>query len=475
MSLNTDYPVIDKDTLLDRFPFQEDELDHLLTLFPEDGKNEVVIIPKCSITESIERVLPKDCVSALVTESIASSSSSLCTTTPLHQFLEGLSVVLGRRGPRPVLDVLWNTCQAAAAAAADPIQKDFIMDWIYRIARASQIAQTREIPPEEEENHAHACSSSSSSFPKEWKLVDVSSKPQFMDWANSTLPQLYTAVASIVHCIFLEDFDAGKTPFLCLPQLNKPSDLPLDTVSLGLLSAKFQGSWRRLYNNLEDGSSFEILQRALIGYQGPTTMIVQTTRNEVFGYFTECPWKTSPKWFGIPGSSLSHFYDNADSFLFTLAPQFKILAATGQGKYYQYLYIPPSHRPTELKGLCIGGIASNCPRIHLTTDFTHCKATSIDTTYENGSVLDEGNHFFDVCRMEVYATSVADAVYQRNQRQGQLQADIQESHRIHNAKVDKVPFLEDFTSDFHVNKTFAHRDTVQVRCELKDDANIEGS
>jgi hypothetical protein len=458
MSPNTDYPSIDRDNLLDSFPFQEDELDQLLTLFSDDVNEAAQTIPKCSTNEYIESVLPTDCVAALVTGSIA---SAFClTNTPLHRFLEGLSVLLGRRGPRPVLDVLWSCCIAEPRATKMPV-----LDWIYRITRASHIARTREKP--QEEDHV--------SFPKEWQLADVSSRPLFMEWANATLPRLYTAVASLFHCILLEDFDAGKTPFLCLPQLNKPSDLPLDTVSLGLLSAKFQGSWRRLYNNLEDGSSFEILQSALIGYQGPTTIIIQTTRNEVFGYFTECPWKTSPKWFGTPGSSVSHFYDNADSFLFTLTPQLKILAATGQGKFYQYLHIPASHRPTELRGLCIGGIASNCPRIHLTTDFSNCKATSIDATYENGSLLHEGDNFFDVSIIEVYATSVGDVVYQRNQRKGQLQADIQESHRIHNATVDKVQFLEDFTSEFHVNKTFAHRDVVEGRCGLKDDANLEGS
>ena len=444
---------IDKESILDSFPFQEDELDQLLRLYDEDVS--VVAERISSETAAIPSLdLPDDCTSSLLHQSILSAFCLI--DTPLNKYMEGLSVLLGRRGPRPLLDVLWTCTQNVQAESES---KATLLEWIYRISVASRVLQTTDC------RHDNLFVEDSlvlgTAVPAEWHLVDLSSRPLFMEWANMKLPQIYTAVATFFHGILLREFSPGKTPVLQFPILDKQSDIPLDLLSLALLSSKLQGNWRRLYNNLDDGSSFEILQQALIGYQGPTTIVIQTTRGEVFGYFTECPWKLSSKWFGAPGTNVSHFYDNADSFLFTLKPQLQLYPATGSGKYYQYLHMPAAHRTNEIKGLCIGGITHDCPRVHLTTDWTRCKATSVDTTYENGPLLEQDENFFTASVIEAYATSVGDDTFQINQTKGRLKMDISESGRRQAASVDKAQFLNDLESEIYMNKGFAHRDVVQ--------------
>ena len=448
-------------SIQERFPFQEDEIDILLRMYREmtssssssssNSSNHVAGTFDKTLSTTMTNLLPARCVSTLLQQSI---DSSFCfIDSPLNKFLEGISILLGRRGPRPVLDTIWSCCNVEGEIVATKIK---LWNWIYRISKAScWVLSTDSDTLLEVEESIH--------IPNEWQLADVSSRSQFIEWTTSTFPQLYAAVATLFHSILLPNLANGKTPVLRVPKFDKPSAiLTMNEVSLALMSEKFQGHWRRLYNNLDDGSSFELLQKSLIGYQGPTTILIQTTRGEVFGYFTECPWKLSSKWFGAPGSNVSHFYDNADSFLFTLVPNVHIYPATGCGKWYQYLHIPASHQSQQMKGLCIGGIASNCPRIHLTTDLNHCKATSIDSTYENGLLLHEGHHFFDAGVIEVYATSVIDVHYKRNQSMGQLQTDMAESHRIHIATVDKTQFL-DMVSGFIRPLGVAHLDSMEHR------------
>ena len=445
-------------SMLEHFPFQQDEIDQLLTIYQQmtsssssTSSNEVAESIDKTVSKTMTNLLPAHCVSNLVQQSI---DSSFCLIdSPRNKFLEGISILLGRRGPRPVLDAIWNCCHIEGETVATKMK---LLDWIYRIAKASYWVVTTS-----SDNLSGV--EELITVPNEWQLADISTRSQFIEFANSTFPQLYTAVATLIHGILLPNSAAGKTPVLIVPDFDKPSAiLPIYQISLALMSTKFQGHWRRLYNNLDDGSSFEILQKSLIGYQGPTTIIIQTTRGEVFGYFTECPWKMSPKWFGAPGSSVSHFYDNADSFLFTLVPNIQLYSATGCGKWYQYLHIPASHQPQQMKGLCIGGIASNCPRVHLTTDFNHCKATSIDSTYDNGPLLQEGHHFFNASVIDVYATSVMDVDYRRNQILGQLQTDMAESHRIHMATVDKTQFLDVALGNSR-RKGLEHWDSIEGR------------
>ena len=65
----------------------------------------------------------------------------------------------------------------------------------------------------------------------------------------------------------------------------------------------------RLYTSASDGLSFNRLMNALLGYGGPTLLIIQSGKS-TFGAFTASPWKES-----------KDFYGNHACFLYRLLPE----------------------------------------------------------------------------------------------------------------------------------------------------------
>mmetsp|Transcript_34329 Transcript_34329/g.79246 ORF Transcript_34329/g.79246 Transcript_34329/m.79246 type:complete len:191 (+) Transcript_34329:170-742(+) len=177
--------------------------------------------------------------------------------------------------------------------------------------------------------------------------------------------------------------------------------------------------------------------------------------DDVLGYFTSCPWKKSQKWYGGGGF---------DSFLFCLHPKIALYAATGKGKHHQYFNTPLSHDKDSLRGLAIGGISVDRPRLHISESLERCRVSSVDTTYESGPLIaDDLIAHFDVDVIELFAVNATFDAYQDHLKSGALQMAVHEATRRQAARVDRTQFVEDFASGVYLNKGFDHRTNASGR------------
>ena len=337
-------------------------------------------------------------------------------------FLEAMCTILGRRGQKAIMELIVS------------VAKEDAYPWIHRLAVASHFLDLQ-------------------SFPESLDLTLPKS------WTEGTLDSLITwgapgsALATFMHLAVFTPNHPFRLPPLALPEVDEPSALwrhawdPLP-VSLALMSPRLGGVWRRLYSNDFDGFSFRAMQEAILAYKGPTVILIRSIDGDVIGYSTDCPWQTSRKWFG----------EGFDSFLFTLSPKLAFYPATGDGKHHMYLNLPSSHHPQDLRGMAIGGIAPDCPRLHLTESLEKCRACDIDVTYAPGPLLsDDMEAYFDVDVLEVWAASETQEVFERGVKSGCLQKDIREARRSKIAQVDRKQFVDDFANGTFFNKTFEHR------------------
>ena len=436
--------------LLETFPVTEYELDYLAKFrdfYVDMDSNEFSFYawlelssardtPHLDTVKQIEKtLLPPNFATTLIETAMEQVVTLGCDEQDeeLRTFLEAMVTCLGRRGPSAAIDLIPHCC---------PQQDAYL--WIYQLTLASHALFQDEAP--EIRGVAKA--------PDSW----MSDTQSFTDWAHHTAPQAYTALSTFVHLALFTRHHAFRPSPLLLPALDKPSTLLDETlaVTIALMSPNLGGAWHRLYSSDADATSFRSMQLALIGYQGPTVLLIRSTCGDVFGFSTDCPWKRTTKWFG----------EGSYSFLFVLHPTAAIYPSTGQGKHHMYLNLPTRHG--ALKGLAVGGISSDTPRVLVTESFEECHASSIDKTYAAGPILsDELEAYFDVDILEVWATSQSKQDFETNAEKGQLQAAIHEAARSNAAKVDVRQFVDDLASGTLTNKTFAHRRNT-IRCSVRD-------
>jgi hypothetical protein len=321
---------------------------------------------------------------------------------------------------------------------------------VYRLVQASQTlkdgqARSRQSPPnalvESLAEHAKGC---------------IISRAACLDWVQAIAPQAYQALSTFCHFALFRPSHLFRPtcPPLALPHLEQECAIAQDacdpiSLSLGLLSSNSGGRWKRLFSGEFDGCSFATFQKSLLGYQGSTLILTQTTKGDVFGFYTACPWKTGNAWFG----------QEDESFIFGIKPTLRFYNKEEGGKpYNMYLNNPTTTRPAILKGLGVGGINEATPRIHVTTTLEQCKARAIDSIYTCGPLLSDGDVFFDMDILEVWNVSSSDENFVRNVQKGHAQDQIRERRRVHLAQVDSKQFLDDFQTGSYGNSVFKHRE-----------------
>lgn len=446
-----------EENLLEAYPLNEYELKVLRELhaFHQESadfrfsnwlESQTEEAPHLETVRKVEETLvPPEVTSLLLTTALKSVIVLGCEEgdeeEELRRFLEAMVTCLGRRGPKSVIDLIVRASKG---------QDDKLL--VYQLALASHALLQGPMNGELR---------SVDSAPAAWSTDEQS----FTDWATWTAPQAYTTVSTFFHVSVFSPqhpFRPSTPPFQP-PEMDKPSemlkksDIKRLAISLALMSPNLGGTWRRLYSSDSDACSFRTMQHALIGYRGPTVLLVRSTMGDVLGCCAGCPWKVSAKWFG----------EGSDSFLFTLHPKVALYPSTGQGNHHQYLNLPPAHRPQDLKGLAMGGISSDRPRLHITETFEKCRACSVDTSYASGPLIgDELAAYFDVDVIEVWATNETNETFASNTKKGSLQVAIREAARKQVASVDKGQFVDDFASGAYMNSVFRHRDSVSGRHEL---------
>ncbi|KAL3903637.1 MAG: hypothetical protein SGILL_010372 [Bacillariaceae sp.] len=136
---------------------------------------------------------------------------------------------------------------------------------------------------------------------------------------------------------------------------------------------------------------------------------------------------------------------------------------SGEKPFYMFLHNPVYAHVTDLNRLAIGGINDMTPRIHITTNFEGCKAGTMDGVYESGPLLSDGELFFDIDLVEVYAVNCTADEFDAGIQRGHANAAVREGTRLKAAQVDRKQFLEDFQTGQYMNQLFAHRGQIRGR------------
>ena len=203
---------------------------------------------------------------------------------------------------------------------------------------------------------------------------------------------------------------------------------------------------------------------ALLGYSGPTLLIIQATNGGIFGAFTASSWKES-----------KDFYGNSDCFLYQLLPSTAVYRPRGSGTSYMYCNSEARSRGYDqlAHGIGFGGDSLQ-PRLFIAESFEGNLALSNDMTFEPGPMLPSSEDgmstkTFEIDNLEVWGVGgdavVAEALESRVKARAIKDANIKKAR-----KVDKAAFLDDFRSGVIESKAFQHRQQIQGRaeCDLED-------
>jgi len=240
--------------------------------------------------------------------------------------------------------------------------------------------------------------------------------------------------------------------------------------ALACTSSSLMGPYFRLYTSAADGLSFNRILNALLGYSGPTLLIIQSTSGGEFGAFTSHAWKES-----------KDFYGNSDCFLYQLFSHLAVYRPTGQGKNFMYCnsFARSKGYDQQAHGIGFGGTVDQ-PRLFLAENLMDdCMASSQDLTFDNGSLLPKASSdshafgggttlsaksYFEIQSMEVWGVGGKDIV--QAALDGRRKARELREEGIRRArKVDKAQFLDDFRSGAIDSKAFAYKQQIDGRAD----------
>ena len=288
-----------------------------------------------------------------------------------------------------------------------------------------------------------------------------------------------------------EGSGAGDNRSMSTTTLLSPATFAFTSIS----STKFGEKWHRLYSG-SDGWTFQKLEHAIMGYEGPTLLVIKASSKQhesvVLGAYTSAKWEKNKR----------DFFGVADCFLFQLAPTLRVLKSLPKmgtrGGHYMYFHsntntqnLNPLKKDELAEGLGFGGTVRN-PRLFIDCHLEECRASSKDTSFEEGhlGITPSDDPFsstfspsggvsttstLHIESLEVYAVGDIEA----NKRGFQAQTfyrDIADSTLRNARTVDKAAFLGDMRSGAIESKAFAHRGQVDGRANgyLKGDGKSNG-
>jgi hypothetical protein len=421
-------------------------------------------------------------------------------TLRLEAFFDGISNA-GRRGSKQALHTLYNSVRSQETTCANAFD---LVQVAYRIALATSFLKVAAEEdgdvalyiPKEDDNLQQLQSLANSmlryaSDKKQSKRgdnaatksytaphdVDTTGSQQgsipaddFVEWCEYCAPMFASILSTFVWSIFSPNrpYPPSRTCF-DFPVPNLDSNMfesprsPL-LFTFGCLSSSLRGTYFRLYTSDNDGLSFNRLQNALLGYSGPTLLVIRSADNGIFGAFTASPWKES-----------KDFYGDSDCFLFQIAPTTAVYRPTGNACNYMYCNSFARSRgyDQQAHGLGFGGTVDE-PRLFLAENFDDCVAAGADMTFENGSLLPqqyEGGvvvskrSHFAIDSVEVWGVGGDDVVQQALGERDKVR-EIKDIGIRRARKVDKAQFLDDFRSGAISSKAFGYREQIDGRADL---------
>lgn len=295
------------------------------------------------------------------------------------------------------------------------------------------------------------------------ELIEFEDLYTWMKIYGAYIPKVFE---SMITDIFFNSYNKNKSNYkpYCAPILMERSKIVNinNLLPLSLYSDCLQGNWTRLYTMDQDGVDFNRVSFGILGYSGPTCLLMKCKSNDInnllptiIGVFSNERWKESNK-----------FYGSSSNFIFTLSPELRIFRTKSSSNgNYQYLNTKSYKLP---HGLGFGGSDDfESFRLFIPDTLENCIAKTNCLTYETGTIIKNNiGETFELENMEIWGCGGDDAI-----KLG-LQSRIKDRERINKLiekaqKCDKAAFFNsDFDSEFFLAKTLAHRSQVSERGEF---------
>ncbi len=207
----------------------------------------------------------------------------------------------------------------------------------------------------------------------------------FEKWCSTNVPSLHEPLR---HTLMTRLFNSPSLPPILMGEKKRESISSSEIISmtevfaLSCCDARCQGPWDMLFSSNQNGMSFDSLAHTLIGYAGPTLLVVLDSEGNVFGGLSSEPWRESGQFFG-----------RSDSIMFSLQPHFAAIRARSENfssdaENYQYLKVRGRQ---GLLGLGYGGDMKRGPRFFLDHNFENCHASDFCLTYDQGALRTGSN------------------------------------------------------------------------------------
>jgi hypothetical protein len=205
------------------------------------------------------------------------------------------------------------------------------------------------------------------------------------------------------------------------------------------------------------------MEWGVLGYSGPTVLVIKTTSDAVLGAFAESPWRDTKAFYGSP-----------DCFLFQLSPALRVYRAVDGAHNFMYLHAQIQNcLVTDKQGLPhgvgFGGTLSK-PRLFIPESFEHCSASFLDKTFQAGELLPpEALEKFEINCLEIWGVggdeSISKGLRDREAHREEVDKAIHKSRVIN----DKSTIAKDLKSGIMPAKIFQHIEQVRGRHEFAID------
>mmetsp|Transcript_27565 Transcript_27565/g.58248 ORF Transcript_27565/g.58248 Transcript_27565/m.58248 type:complete len:485 (+) Transcript_27565:97-1551(+) len=463
--------------LSERYPFDESELEQLIRCHAAllDVKNADTFLTKIALSspysyfflpgnemrrriELIEdKILPfgfGSCLRAATSVDLFVDCANEGDLS-LERFLEGIADC-GQRGHKEALKIIWDCC-SYIVEFEDKLNPSRIIDMCYRLAFAAEVivsadADADAIVARLSSEHDSACSSLERSLAQAGEDGLVT-KQNFYDWAETMAPQISSTLSTFMHnLLFHGKMLKHRLNFVPFepPKLDQRSDIfegvhPPNMFALTCTSPLIGGKWHNLYSFEFHGHSMNRLQYSILGYCGPTVIVIETEQGHILGGFFTTTWKKAAS------------YGDSNAFLFQLSPTLTVFNPTGDDTNFIHLQ----------DGLGFGG-TKDMPRLFIPASMEACNAGVMDKTFRTGNLLpEEALEKFNIKSLEVWGCGGEDVV------KNGLKAR-EETRELVNAAIGNARKIKDkraFVEDINLLETslYKHREEARGRAEFKVD------
>mmetsp|Transcript_20092 Transcript_20092/g.43626 ORF Transcript_20092/g.43626 Transcript_20092/m.43626 type:complete len:486 (-) Transcript_20092:220-1677(-) len=379
----------------------------------------------------------------------------------LERFLEGIADC-GQRGHKETLRIIWDVSSYILGFEdnLDPVR---IIDLCYRLALAAEVVDSPDADADAivarlRSEHDSACSSLERSLVHAGENSMVT-KQNFYEWAETIAPQISSTLSTFVHnLLFHGKMLKHRLNFVQFepPKLDQRSNIfegvhRPNLFALTCISPLVGGKWHNLYSFEFHGHSMNRLQHSILGYCGPTVVVIETEQGPIIGGFFATTWKKA-----------NEFYGDANAFLFQLFPTLDVFNPTGDDTNFICLQ----------DGLGFGG-TKDMPRLFIPASMEYCNAGVMDKTFRTGELLpEEYLEKFTIKSLEVWGCggegAIKNGLQAREEKRALTDAAIYNARKIK----DKSALVEDI--NLIDTSLYKHKEEARGRAEFKVDEKHGG-